>query len=272
MITNPASFFMSPPSSLARCWTYKTGVKNRLACFSFQPRLHVDAVDPEIDVALGREVAIAPARVFVRPRVLEPRDGRGRQPAGILAQQGRQRLLEVARRDALEVEDRDQDLEAPGAARVGRQNGGCKTDAILSCAGPVAHPRGTYRHRADAGHDRAFGQAAMAHQPQSAVGSLLVAMLAEKGGDLGLDCLDQECPRAIAQHLGQRIGKSAWLGQLENVSVDHGVSLLQWRSGGSNTPTIRRLTPSCRHQLPRIALGVATEHITPECRFGSPPS
>src|SRR4051812_39708682 len=30
------------------------------------------------------------------------------------------------------------------------------------------------------------------------------------------------------------------------------VSLLRWRSGGSNTPTIRRLNPSRRHQLPRI--------------------
>jgi transposase len=27
----------------------------------------------------------------------------------------------------------------------------------------------------------------------------------------------------------------------------------------SNTPTIRRLTPSCRHQLPRIAPGYAPE-------------
>src|SRR5207249_4792000 len=29
--------------------------------------------------------------------------------------------------------------------------------------------------------------------------------------------------------------------------------LLWWRSGGVEHPTIRRLTPSCRHQLPRIA-------------------
>lgn len=43
------------------------------------------------------------------------------------------------------------------------------------------------------------------------------------------------------------------LGQ-QNVTVGYRVSLLRWRSGGSNTPTIRRLTPSCRHQLSRIAL------------------
>lgn len=33
-------------------------------------------------------------------------------------------------------------------------------------------------------------------------------------------------------------------------------SLLRWRSGGSNTPTIRRLIPSFRHQLLRIALAL----------------
>jgi hypothetical protein len=31
----------------------------------------------------------------------------------------------------------------------------------------------------------------------------------------------------------------------------------------SNTPTIRRLTPSCRHQLPRIALRALDEAIEP---------
>src|SRR5213079_2435700 len=54
-------------------------------------------------------------------------------------------------------------------------------------------------------------------------------------------------------HLSQRVGKRAWLGKLENITVGHGVSLLQWRSGGENTPTIRRPTLSCRHQLLRIA-------------------
>src|SRR6202011_5140179 len=38
------------------------------------------------------------------------------------------------------------------------------------------------------------------------------------------------------QHLGQRIGKISWLGELENISVGHGVSLLRWRSGGVEHP------------------------------------
>jgi hypothetical protein len=36
--------------------------------------------------------------VLVRPGVLEPRDGGGRKPAGVLAEQCQERLLEVAGR------------------------------------------------------------------------------------------------------------------------------------------------------------------------------
>src|SRR5262249_26506347 len=49
--------------------------------------------------------------------------------------------------------------------------------------------------------------------------------------------------RPVAQHLGERISERPWLNQLDHVSIGHGVSLLCWRSGGANTPTIRRLLP-----------------------------
>src|SRR6476661_8279105 len=45
--------------------------------------------------------------------------------------------------------------------------------------------------------------------------------------------------RTDASHdlaLGQRVRKSSWLAELENVSVGHGVSLLRWRSGGVKHP------------------------------------
>src|SRR5260221_3459315 len=68
-------------------------------------------------------------------------------------------------------------------------------------------------------------------------------MLGEEFGHLGLDRLGQQGARSVAQHLGKRVGKRPWLKQLDDVSIRHGVSLLCWRSGGSNTPTIRRLLP-----------------------------
>src|SRR5258706_9305170 len=68
-------------------------------------------------------------------------------------------------------------------------------------------------------------------------------MLGEEFGHLGLDRLGQQGARSVAQHLGKRVGERPWLKQLDEVSIRHGVSLLCWRSGGSNTPTIRRLLP-----------------------------
>ena len=103
-------------------------------------------------------------------------------------------------------------------------------------ADTVAHARAAHGDRTDAGHDLALGQMPMAHQPLAAVVGQLVGMAAEQGGNLGLDGLRQQRSRAVAQNLGQRIGKSSWLGELENVSVGHGVSLLRWRSGGVKHP------------------------------------
>src|SRR5437763_14478761 len=68
-------------------------------------------------------------------------------------------------------------------------------------------------------------------------------MLGEEFGHLGLDRLGQQGARSVAQHLGKRVGERPWLKQLDDVSIGHGVSLLGWRSGGANTPTIRRLHP-----------------------------
>ena len=55
-------------------------------------------------------IPLAPTRMLVRPGLLEPPDGRGREPAGILAEQCDQRLLEITGGDALQVENRDQHL------------------------------------------------------------------------------------------------------------------------------------------------------------------
>lgn len=75
-----------------------------------KPGLHMDAVDPEVNVAFGREITLAPTRMLVRPGLLEPPNGRRREPAGILAKQCDQRLLEITGGDALQIENRDQHL------------------------------------------------------------------------------------------------------------------------------------------------------------------
>src|SRR5262245_16992753 len=174
--------------------------------------------------------------MLLPPGLLEPSDGRGRQPAGVLAEQRHQRLLEVAGGDALEVEDRDQHLEAFRPACVGWQYRRPEADALAAFANAIAHARAAHRHRADAGHDLTLGQMPMAHQPLTAIVGEFVGMRAEQGGNLSLDRLRQQRSGPVAQHLGQRISKSSWLGELENISLGHGVSLLRWRSGGVKHP------------------------------------
>ena len=71
-----------------------------------EPGLHMDAVGPEVDIVPGRQIPLQPVRVLVRPNLGEPRHGRGRQAAGVRPGQGRQRLGEVARGDALECPGR----------------------------------------------------------------------------------------------------------------------------------------------------------------------
>jgi hypothetical protein len=92
-----------------------------------------------------------------------------------------------------------------------------------------------------------------AHDAPMAVLDFQIGMFGQKLGDIALDRLGQQGPRAIAQDLGQLVGEDPWLNQLKDVIVGHGVSLLQWRSGGFSTPTIRRLFDSRRHQLSAIA-------------------
>jgi hypothetical protein len=73
---------------------------------------------------------------------------------------------------------------------------------------------------------------AVAHDALLARLGLEIGMLCEKFSNLRLDRLGQHRTRAAAQDLGQGIGEDPWLGELDHVTVGHGVSLLHWRSGG----------------------------------------
>src|SRR5438477_13159569 len=125
----------------------------------FKTGLQVNAVGPHVDVALGRQIALPPMLVLVEPDLLQPRDGRGRQARRILAEQRSKRLLEIAGRDALQVKDWDQHLQAAGAPRIGRQDSRREADApgIILGSTTVAHARLAHADRADAGHYLAFG-------------------------------------------------------------------------------------------------------------------
>src|SRR6476619_2732605 len=130
--------------------------------------------------------------MLLRPGLLEPPDGCGRQSAGVLAEQCDQRLLEVSGGDPLEIEDRDQHLQALRPARVGRQNRRRKADAIATFAAAVTHARAAHGDRADAGHDLTLGQMPVAYQSPAAIIGELIGMAAEQARNLGLDRLRQK--------------------------------------------------------------------------------
>src|SRR3984893_4672390 len=149
-----------------------------------------------------------------------------------LADEGRQRLLEVAGSDALQVEDGDQHLKAVRSPRVSRQDRRRVPNARALGSFAVAHTRLANRDRADAGHDLAFRKMAVAHDALLARLGLEIGMLCEKLSNLRFDGLGQQRTRAAAQDLCEGISKGPWLGELDDVTFQHGVSLLYWRSGG----------------------------------------
>src|SRR5215470_18744925 len=61
-------------------------------------------------------------------------------------------------------------------------------------------------------------------------------MLGKKIRDLRLYGLGKQRARTLPQDFGELIVKASWLNQLQHVIVRHGISLLQWRSGGLKHP------------------------------------
>src|SRR4051794_33191880 len=76
----------------------------------------------------------------------------------------------------------------------------------------------------------------VAHQAAAARLGLEIGMSMQEITDLRLNGLCQQGTCPAAQNLGGRIREGPWLRKLENVTVDHGVSLLRWRTGGVEHP------------------------------------
>ena len=197
----------------------------------------MDAVDPEVDVAFGREIALAPARVLVRPGLLEPPDGRGREPAGILAEQCHQRLLEIAGGDALQVEDRDQHLQALRPARVGRQNRRREADALATPSPTRSRTRG--QRTATGPMPVMISRSGRCpwrtsrRRPSSV--SLSAWLLSKAATSASTACASSARAPLRKTSVSGSVNVPGW-NELENVSLGHGVSLLRWRSGGVEHP------------------------------------
>ena len=76
----------------------------------FHARLQVNAVGPDINITPSRQIAPLPELVFVFPFAFQPSDHGGRKIGRVLAEQGRQHFLEIARRDPAQVKRRQENI------------------------------------------------------------------------------------------------------------------------------------------------------------------
>ena len=200
--------------------------------FVFETGLQVNAVRPDVDVTAHREIALLPCCVFVEPAVFQAADGRRRQAARILAGKGCKCLGEVAGRDALEVQDRQQRLDRLRAPHVGWQDRRREPDAAGIASGglAIAHARLAHGDRADAGHHLALRQVTVADNTLVPVPGLEIGMLVEKASNLGFDRLREQGTGTVTQNFGELVVEGSWLDQSDDVIVGHGILLLRWRS------------------------------------------
>jgi hypothetical protein len=174
--------------------------------WSFHAGLQENAVGPHIDVAPRRQIALLPALVLALPLGRQAGHHRGRQVGCVLAQQRRQRLLEIAGRDAPQVEHRQQRIQTSGPPRPQRQDRRVEPDslAIAGCS-TVPNLRPRHLHRADASLDRPRRPVTMPHHSGASVGKLQVLHRGKKRLDFRLDCLGQKLPRTSAKDIRQWI-------------------------------------------------------------------
>src|ERR1700680_1071496 len=136
----------------------------------FHPGLQVDPIRPHVHVSPRRQVAFLPGIVIRLPFRRQPRDHGWRQVRRGLAQEGGERLLEVAGRHPAQVENRQQRVETLRPPRPLRQDRRGEADLLLRAyLAPVADLAATNLDRPDAGLDRAMRPMAVTHDAVATV-------------------------------------------------------------------------------------------------------
>lgn len=159
----------------------------------------VDAVGPHVDVVGGGQVALAERLVVGLPLRGQPGDGGGRQPGGG-AEELLQRGYEVARGQAVEVEQGQHLADLRGLAAPGRQD---RRGEPLALAGRlvdalVVHPWRLHLDGPGRSSDRPGLVVAVADHEPSPVLVALVGQLGYVGVDFGLQGGGQHPAGAIA--------------------------------------------------------------------------
>jgi len=195
-----------------------------------------------------------PALVVRLPLAPKPRNHRRRQVRSLLAQQGRERFLEVAHRHAAQVQDRQQGIQAPAPPGPARQNGRGEADALDArlANSTVAQLDPLHRDRADPGLNQALRAVAVPDNALAPVRQPLALHLSQERLGFRLDGLGQQPARAAPQNRRQRIIDIIGLTEGNNGgSACHGVSAPSGVQAGFHPPRYAALlkpsSPILRH-------------------------
>src|SRR5690606_11274636 len=165
-------------------------------------RLKINAVGPNIDIVAGRQVPALPADIVTLPLLLQAPDRRWRQVRRVATQKRAKRFLEIAGRDAAQVENRYESVEALRATCPFRQERRGKGDAVLaeSFRGSITQLGTLDRHRTNSSLDHPFRPVAMAHHTGAPIGQALLGHGGKKRLGLRLDGLRKKSARSLAQN------------------------------------------------------------------------
>ena len=162
------------------------------------------AVHPKIDVVALGQVAAAEGLVLRRPALRKAEDGARRQARRLGAEESGQRLSKVPRRQAVQVQERQDALHARRAPHVGRQDRARELLPHAADHALIVHPGRGEDQGTDARRHRARARRAVAHDQRVAA---LIARLSETRHvlrDLPLQRRRDHPPRPVARQGIQR--------------------------------------------------------------------
>ena len=207
-----------------------------------------------MDTAPGRQVALPPTPAGGLPAAPQPGDHRRRQVRGVLAGESSGRLLEVAGRDAAQVQDRQQCLQARRPPCPARQDPGGEANPLLAPGrSAVADLHPPHLDRTGPGLDGPLGTMTVPNGPGPAIGEPLVGHPGQEGLGFRLDRLGKQAACARAQHRGQRISSiSSGCGKRTTVPASFMAYRSAWRFCQAGHPPryatfLRPSSPSPRH-------------------------
>ena len=210
---------------------------------------------PHVNVAACRQIALSPPPILVFPLALEPGDHRRREVRRVLAEQGRENLLKIARRNPAQIESRQERVEALRSVQPPIPPGKiAEVKRMRSPAAGAARSRAfgfLHFDRADPGLDRANRIMSVANYALAAV---------RKGRDRSSRQetyrIDQppgnQPTSAGSQNFGERIIDLLCSGVSETTRfLVHGVTLLGDLGGLVTNPVTPPSSP--RHPVSSIA-------------------